>query len=243
MVCGGTGGEMAEGNGTPSPGGPSGSPGAPGSSGSPGSSEGAGGSRTSRWRGWAGRHGPETLIGALVVAVVGAVASVVLTSVFEGGDDKDAKGAPHAASGASGTVTPGAAASPSCAAETCVGLDPRTTGCDVGAQTLENDLVGTMQLEIRYSERCATVWGKLTGALPGDIVTINTTPTKRQAASVQDGRTKYTPMLAVEEDFSAQATATAVSGKPAEEIPKGYILRVGADPSSLPSASANARPA
>ncbi|MFE7428407.1 DUF2690 domain-containing protein [Streptomyces sp. NPDC057545] len=223
---------MTEGNGTPSPGGPSGLP------------EGAGGSSTSRsrWRGWAGRHGPETLIGALVVTVVGAVASVILTSVFEGGDDEEAKGPPPAASGSPGTATPGSAASPSCAAETCVGLDPRTTGCDVGARTLEKDWVGTMQLEIRYSERCATVWGKLTGARPGDTVTINTTPSQRQAASVREGQTNYTPMLAVEDDFSAQATATAVSGKPDEEIPRGYTLRVGADRTSLPSASANAQP-
>ncbi|MFF4092456.1 DUF2690 domain-containing protein [Streptomyces sp. NPDC001834] len=177
------------------------------------------------------------------MTVVGAVASVVLTSVFEGDGDENAKGSPPAASATQGTVTPGAVASPSCTAEACAGLDPEKTGCGVGARTLEEDWIGTMHLEIRYSERCATVWGKLTGAQPGDTVTINTTPSRRQSASVRTGQTKYTPMLAVEDDFSAQATAVAVSGKPSEEIPKGYTLRVGADRTSLPSATATEPPA
>ncbi|WP_335941592.1 DUF2690 domain-containing protein [Streptomyces sp. PTD5-9] len=158
-------------------------------------------------------------------------------------DDENAKGSPPAASGAPGAATPVPAASPSCAAETCLGPAPERTGCGVDARTLKGDWIGTMHLEIRYSERCATVWGKPTGAQPGDTVTINTTPSQRQSASVRTGQTKYPPMLVVEDDFSARATAVAVSGKPDEEIPKGHTLRVGADRTLLPSASANVSPA
>jgi hypothetical protein len=198
--------------------------------------DGAGPPAAPRWRGWAGRHGPETLIGAVVVTVVGAIVSVVFTSAFEGdGEGSAGSGDRPAAVSSSGTPVAGSATAPSCTGAACAGMDPERTGCGYGAQTLREDWVATMHLEIRYSARCGTVWAKLTGAQTGDTVANNTTPTRRQAAAVRWGQTKYTLMLVAEKEFSAQATAVAVGGNPDEEIPKGYVLRVGADGTHLPS--------
>lgn len=212
-----------------------------GENGTPSPDDGEGRPPTRRWRGRAGRHGPETLIGALVVTVVGAVVSVVFTSVFEG-DSEESSGDRSAAVAGSATPALEGMAPPSCTGAACAGMDPEKTGCGAGAQTLRGDWVGTMHLEIRYSTRCHTVWAKLTGAQTGDTVAINTTPLRRQATAVRWGQTKYTLMLAAEREFSAQATAVAVRGKPDEEIPKGYVLRVGADGTHLPSESPTVTP-
>ncbi|MEU6663556.1 DUF2690 domain-containing protein [Streptomyces sp. NPDC046821] len=171
------------------------------------------------------------------MAVVGAITTVVLTALLDGdGSGPGRRASPSNAPGASSPAVQ-AESTAACSGRTCVGLDPKITHCDVGAETLQDESRSTMVVEIRYSARCDAVWGKLTGAAPGDTVTISTTPTRRQSASVIEGKTKYTPMLAVEEDFSAQATAVSLKGSPERKIPKGYELRVGASGTDLPTPS------
>ncbi|MEV4437240.1 DUF2690 domain-containing protein [Streptomyces sp. NPDC049585] len=171
-----------------------------------------------------GRYGPQTLVGALIVAVVGSVAGALATSLAGGDDDKSA---PPAAS----AVSPAAAsaAAPSCFNATCTGVDPKDAGCADMAVTIADDWISTMHLEIRYSSRCQVVWGKLTGAQVGDTMEIATSPTQRQRAVVVSGHTKYTPMLPVGRQFSSQVSAVSVKGDPEHDIPAGYTLRVGAD--------------
>ncbi|WP_405478776.1 DUF2690 domain-containing protein [Streptomyces sp. NBC_00009] len=188
-----------------------------------------------RLRAWIGAHGSGSLIGGVVVAVIGAITTVALTALLDGDSDDSGRASPSASRSSSPGVQ--AESTPSCSGRTCVGLDPKTARCDAGAVTLRDEGRSTMLLEIRYSPRCDAVWAKLTGAAPGDTVTISTTPSRRQSASVHTGKTQYTSMLAVENDFSAQATAVSVKGDTEREIPKGYELRVGATGTDLPSPS------
>ncbi|MFB6983245.1 DUF2690 domain-containing protein [Streptomyces scopuliridis] len=194
-----------------------------------------GGSAPSHARGsWVRRHGPGTLIGALIVSVAGAAATIILTALFGGGDG----GAGASAAGASGGSGTSADADvpPDCAGAACTGLDPEVTRCGgAGARTLTDNWARTMHLEIRYSPRCDAVWAKLTGAQVGDTVSIATSPSGRQTATVQTGHDKYTPMLPVEVGFSARATAVAVKGNPDQDIPKGYTIRLGAERTHLPT--------
>ncbi|MFI1865701.1 DUF2690 domain-containing protein [Streptomyces jumonjinensis] len=185
-------------------------------------------------RGWIRRHGPETLIGAMIVAVVAALVPVALTALIQEESSSTSGKPPPAKSSA--------AATPDCKGETCHGLDPEKAGCTQGTITLRDDWAGLMRLEIRYNPACETVWAKLTGAGPGDTVSISTSPGKQHTTEVDWGKTKYTPMLhAPRKNFSAQATAVAVKGYPAHEIPKGYELRIGANATHLPTPTATAR--
>ncbi|GAA2708082.1 MULTISPECIES: DUF2690 domain-containing protein [Streptomyces] len=183
---------------------------------------------------WLGRHGPQTLVGALIIAVVGSVAGALATSLTGGdGGDGDTR-----ARAAEVSAAPASAAAPSCFNATCTGVDPKDAGCGDGAVTIADDWVSTMHLEIRYSSRCQVVWGKLTGAQVGDTMEIATSPTQRQRAVVVSGHTKYTPMLPVGRQFSTQVSAVSVKGDPEHDIPAGYTLRVGADHNDRDGASA-----
>ncbi|MFD9428832.1 DUF2690 domain-containing protein, partial [Streptomyces sp. NPDC060054] len=125
----------------------------------------------------------------------------------------------------------------SCSGEGCAGLDPKDTGCGDHARTVGSEWAGTMSLEIRYSPECRTVWGKLTGAEVGDTVEIRTSPTRHQIAKVLRGHTKYTSMLPAPAGFTAQASAVAVNATVVRDVPRGHVVRVGADSSDLPSGS------
>ncbi|MFF3517986.1 DUF2690 domain-containing protein [Streptomyces sp. NPDC002573] len=179
------------------------------------------------------RHGPQTLLGSLFVTVAGTVVSVLLTSVV-GGSTQDGTSARTSAAQSAGDT----ASAPSCSGEGCDGLDPKAAGCADNARTLAKDWAGTMQLEIRYSAGCHTVWAKLTGAAVRDTVEIRTSPTRRQIASVRTGSTKYTPMLpiTISKDFTAQATAVAVNPEK-RAVAQGHVLTVAADAGNLPPAA------
>ncbi|WP_409472334.1 DUF2690 domain-containing protein [Streptomyces sp. HC307] len=169
------------------------------------------------------------------MTAVGAVLSVLLTAVIDGGGTNN--GSPPVADSArpSSEATFKTAAAPTCSGEGCDGLDPKVTGCGDGAVTVAEDWAGTMHVEIRFSPRCGTVWGKLTGAEVGDTVEIRTSPNRRQQAKVLTGHTKYTHMLSVPEKFTAQATALAVNATAARDVPTGHVLTVGADEADLPT--------
>ncbi|WP_009998120.1 DUF2690 domain-containing protein [Streptomyces clavuligerus] len=172
-------------------------------------------------------------MGAIVVAVVGTVVSVGVGALVNGGTDpapEDNRPTP--------AVSVRAVAKPTCAGEVCHGLDPRTTHCDADALTVKEEWKDVMRLELRYSARCSTVWGKLTGAGQGDTVTVSSSPTRLHRAAVESGRTKYTPMLAVDvrsggQELSLQAVAVAVNGYPEQQIPRGHELRISAGPGDL----------
>ncbi|MCZ2524733.1 DUF2690 domain-containing protein [Streptomyces sp. NPDC059506] len=185
--------------------------------------DGAGAPRADR-RSWVRRHGPETLIGAVAVTIVGAVVSSVLGVLLPGEDDGKAAAVPSA--------SPASPASPACGGETCRGLDPKESRCD-DARTLAEGEAGVMRVEVRHSKECKAVWGKLTGARPGDPVTVSTSPADRQRAEVATGRTKYTPMLPVGDTFDVQVCAVSRAGDPEGGVPKGAEPCAGADQDDL----------
>ncbi len=187
-------------------------------------------------RSWLGRHGPQTLVGALIVAVVGSGVGGLVTSLTSS-DGDDAKTHPPAASAA-----PASAALPACFNATCTGVDPKDSGCGDGAVTIADDWVSTMHVEIRYSSRCQVVWGKLTGAQVGDTMEIATSPSQRQRATVITGHTKYTPMLPVGRQFSTQVSAVSVKGDREHDIPAGYALRVGANQDDINASTGRRQP-
>lgn len=172
-------------------------------------------------RSWLSRYGPQSLVGALIVAVVGSGVGALVTS-FTGGDGDGGKAGPQGSS-------PPAAVTASCFNATCAGADPKHTRCGDDAVNLADDARGTMHVYVRYSPRCQTVWGKLIGAQVGDTVEIATSPKRRELAKVNEGHTNYTPMLPVGPEFWAQAKAVSVKGDPDQDLPARSELLVGAN--------------
>ncbi|MER7399656.1 DUF2690 domain-containing protein [Streptomyces sp. NPDC000151] len=181
---------------------------------------------------WLRRHGPETLGGALILAVVTTVLTVGIP-LLAGDDEKQAQGSGN------GPPAPTAAVRtepPSCTMNDCAGLEPDDTRCDAGAVTLADDWSGPLHVSVRYSPACKAVWGKLTGAEVGDTIEIAVSPTKKERRAVRTGHTQFTPMLPAGRTFSAEAAGTSVKGDPDHDIPAGHRLPVGADQNDVPPA-------
>ncbi|GAB7030686.1 DUF2690 domain-containing protein [Streptomyces sp. NPDC021749] len=188
-------------------------------------------------RSWLKRHGPETLVGSVIVAAVTTVLTVTIP-LLAGGEPDDERG------GAAGPApTPSAATTttepPTCTMIDCDGLDPKDTHCDRGAVTLAQETAGSMQVSVRYSPGCRTVWGKLTGAEPGDTIEIATSPAKKERKAVHTGHTQYTAMLPAGRTFSAQAVGTSLKGQPAHDLPPRHQVPIGASQEDIPPLQAS----
>ncbi|WP_310727423.1 DUF2690 domain-containing protein [Streptomyces sp. N2A] len=183
-------------------------------------------------RSWLRRHGPETLIGSVIVAAVTTVLTVTIP-LLAGGERDDDRGGGAGPAHAPSAVT-AAAEPPTCTMIDCDGLDPKDTHCDRGAVTLARELAGSMQVSVRYSPACRTVWGKLTGAEKGDTIEIATSPTKKEQKAVRTGHTQYTAMLPTGRTFSAQAIGTSLKGQPSHGLPPGDQVRIGAGQNDIP---------
>ncbi|WP_329621619.1 XRE family transcriptional regulator [Streptomyces sp. NBC_01255] len=154
------------------------------------------------------------ILGALLV-VTAALLLVDLGGTGDGADDR-------AATPPSPTV-PTAAPSASlpagvkCAGPGCTGRDPEAMGCGGPlATTVAVTRVGTAQVEVRHSETCAAAWARITGAVPGDTVTVKAAGTTRRAeVSAGADTDAYTPMLAVASGADATACATLADGSEA----------------------------
>ncbi|MEU9956189.1 DUF2690 domain-containing protein [Streptomyces sp. NPDC050982] len=191
--------------------GPSGSFGPPGMAGPAGAAGSAGGPpQDARPRSGGspdGKRGKRRLtmfLAGVVGALVVIAAAVFLTD--GGGDDK-------AGSDTTPTPTPTVSkelpAGVECFGADCAGKDPENMGCGgTLATTVEKAVVGTAQVEVRYSETCGAAWARITAAGPGDEVRITAGKAAAQTAQVDTDTDAYTPMVAVKNATAAKACAT-----------------------------------
>jgi hypothetical protein len=146
------------------------------------------------------------LAGIVGVLVLIAVALYVTTS-GDDGDKNEAKPSP------SPTVSKKLPAGVECSGSDCTGKDPEDMGCGgTLAQTVEKAVVGTAQVEVRYSETCGAAWARITAAGAGDAVRISSGSAAAQNAEVGTDTDAYTPMVAVKNSTAAKACATLQSG-------------------------------
>ncbi|MDX2559830.1 DUF2690 domain-containing protein [Streptomyces sp. TX20-6-3] len=106
-----------------------------------------------------------------------------------------------------------------CAGPDCTGQDPEAMGCGGPlATTVARAVVGTAQVEVRYSETCGAAWARLTGGAPRDTVTIRAGDAERRAtvAAGTDTAAKetdaYTPMVTVSSATAARACGQLADG-------------------------------
>ncbi|MFI1411617.1 DUF2690 domain-containing protein [Streptomyces sp. NPDC020707] len=142
--------------------------------------------------------------GALVLV---AVAVYVTSSRGDGDGGNQAKPTP------SPTVSKELPPGVECYGAQCAGKDPENMGCGgTLAQTVEKAVVGTAQVEVRYSETCGAAWARITAAGVGDTVRIAAGSAAAQTAEVETDTDAYTPMVAVKSATGAKACATLASG-------------------------------
>ncbi|MFF2922848.1 helix-turn-helix domain-containing protein [Streptomyces celluloflavus] len=147
--------------------------------------------------------------GAAGVLLV-AVGLLLLALNPSGGGGK--KAAAATAPAASAPQSPPPSAPPAlpagvrCTGADCAGKDPNRMGCSgQNAVSPSRGAVGAMRIEVRYSKVCGAAWARVTGAAPGERITVGADGHSTTARTGQGGD-GYTPMVTVSGD-PAKVTA------------------------------------
>ncbi|MEV4744013.1 helix-turn-helix domain-containing protein [Streptomyces sp. NPDC049555] len=107
---------------------------------------------------------------------------------------------------------------PACKGEVCEAADPTRTGCGLEAVTLfKRRAAGGQQVELRYSEKCAAVWGKTQGLHVGDRVELRLPGAGTKtvtAASQRDTETYLSTAMTVTADPHGARVCLLPAGGP-----------------------------
>ncbi|MFG2290041.1 helix-turn-helix domain-containing protein [Streptomyces sp. NPDC048595] len=164
-----------------------------------------------------GAETPPARRGRLLMGVVGAVgallvagAAFLLLNPGTGGAEK--KAAP-AASKPTPSARPVLPAGVRCDGAACAGKDPEAMGCGgKRAVSPSRGMAGGALVEVRYSAVCHAAWARISGAAPGDRVTIGEAD-RGLTARVERGGAAYTAMVEVPGDpAKVTACGTTVAG-------------------------------
>ncbi|MET9348198.1 helix-turn-helix domain-containing protein [Streptomyces termitum] len=101
-----------------------------------------------------------------------------------------------------------------CAGEDCAGRDPELMGCGGPlAATAARTRIGGALVEVRYSATCGGAWARISGAAPGDEVSVQA-GTAVEVANVPAGgdTDAYTLMIAARSPDGVRACAHRSSG-------------------------------
>ncbi|MDX3246669.1 helix-turn-helix domain-containing protein [Streptomyces sp. ME18-1-4] len=126
--------------------------------------------------------------------------SLVTGLVFEAGVSETGTGVagPAATETGGGTVAAAGEVHVKCRSDTCIGRDPQAMDCQWDAVTARETWLRGMHIELRYSEACQSVWGRIENGAVGDTVKIKDRTELEQEARIRIDRDTYTKMLAVD---------------------------------------------
>ncbi|MEW1900346.1 DUF2690 domain-containing protein [Streptomyces sp. NPDC086147] len=106
-----------------------------------------------------------------------------------------------------------------CSRADCAGRDPEAMGCGGPlAVTVARARVGAAGVEVRHSAACSASWARITGAAPGDTVSVEVAGATERATVPEDadtaatGTDAYTLMLALVPGTAARACGTLADG-------------------------------
>ncbi|MEV5597446.1 DUF2690 domain-containing protein [Streptomyces sp. NPDC052496] len=140
------------------------------------------------WR-WLRDHSTHALLVAVAAAVVGGVVPVLVTGALQD------------------WLSPPPPAPATCPGAGCDGKDSQEEGCSADAVTWLPPQHNPVSLHVRYSKRCGAVWGRITAAEVGDVVTVRVEDGSARSAVVEYGTDQYTSMASVGSTFRATACA------------------------------------
>ncbi|MFE1770493.1 helix-turn-helix domain-containing protein [Streptomyces sp. NPDC059008] len=153
---------------------------------------------------------PPARRGRVLMGVVGAVGALLVAGAAvlllnpETGGAKKAAAAP--APKATPSARPALPAGVRCDGAACAGKDPEAMGCGgTHAVSPSRGMAGGALIEVRYSSVCHAAWARISGAAPGDQVTIGEAG-RGLSARVERGGAAYTAMVEVTGD-PAKVTA------------------------------------
>ncbi|WP_327133944.1 DUF2690 domain-containing protein [Streptomyces sp. NBC_01343] len=142
-----------------------------------------------------------TAAGVLAGALLGSLLTVFLVEPAGAGT---AQGPTAGATGSPG-ATP-AQARPSgpvkvgCKSDTCMRREPQAEDCQWDAVTVRQTFLRGMSIQLRYSEACQAVWGRVENGNIGDTVMIQDKRNSSDEATIRMEHDTYTRMLAVTPD-------------------------------------------
>ncbi|MFE0649022.1 DUF2690 domain-containing protein [Streptomyces sp. NPDC059534] len=151
------------------------------------------------------------ILGALLVVT----AALLLVDLGGEGGAGGPTAAPPVTTAPTTAPRTGLPAGVKCAGADCAGRDPEAMGCGGPlADTVARTRVGAALVEVRHSATCAAVWARITGAAPGDTVTVEAAGAVERAVLAEGAdNDAYTPMLAVASAADARACGTLVDGR------------------------------
>ncbi|MER6098637.1 DUF2690 domain-containing protein [Streptomyces sp. NPDC001728] len=155
-------------------------------------------------------------LGALLVVA----AALLLVDLGGSGGPDDRATAPPPTTVPPTTVRPSLPPGVKCGGADCAGRDPEVMGCGGElATTVARARVGAALIEVRYSGTCGAAWARITGAAPGDTVSVEAAGAVRNATVAPDADTTaaetdaYTPMVAVGSGQAARACGALANGR------------------------------
>ncbi|MFE0252296.1 DUF2690 domain-containing protein [Streptomyces sp. NPDC059010] len=118
-----------------------------------------------------------------------------------------------------------------CRKEACEGKDPQLMGCGQDARTAASVWLAGTLIELRYSSRCQTAWGRILAAKVGDQVHVDAVDGRALTGRVKFGVDAYSPMAPATDPSEARACAT-LTEKIAKCTPQGSNAVVSPSSSS-----------
>lgn len=112
---------------------------------------------------------------------------------------------------------------PTCPGEACDGKSPQKHGCYEDARTYEPTHGNPAALQIRWSEHCHTIWGKIARGNKGDLVTARAEGGDERSAKINYDHDQYTSMVAVV-DGGFEARVCVIPGEHSESTFRRYCV-------------------
>ncbi|UUN26594.1 XRE family transcriptional regulator [Streptomyces sp. FIT100] len=180
------------------------------------------------------------------LAVAGASALLVLVAAVvafgdepAGEDPRSSAVAPHGSAlpTASPTAVTTAHTSMQCRHDACGGQDPKAMGCGQDAWTAAATWISGALVELRYSPRCAAVWGRILWVGVGDTVIVRGPNNSAQSGRVKFGEDAYSSMIPVSDPSQARACVELADGREGGCTGLGQSMAVSAPPEPSPARS------
>jgi hypothetical protein len=149
-----------------------------------------------------------------LAGVVGVLVVIGAVFFFTNGGGEGNEGATQSPS-SSASAPLDLPAGVKCSGADCTGKDAESMGCSGNlVTTTERATVGTVVVEVRYSETCGAAWGRITQAGQGDAVQVTVGANEQSGSITETGDTiAYTPMVGVKDAGEATACVTLAAGQ------------------------------
>ncbi|MFE2878302.1 helix-turn-helix domain-containing protein [Streptomyces roseus] len=142
-----------------------------------------------------------TAAGVVAGALLGSLLTVFLIEPAGAGTARDGAAGTTGSPAATPALTrPSGPVKVGCKSDTCMRREPQAEDCQWDAITVRQTFLRGMSIQLRYSEACQAVWGRVENGNIGDTVMIKDKRSSSDEATIRMEHDTYTRMLAVTPD-------------------------------------------